>query len=364
MSVARTQTQTLQAIHYLTAIQLNYYLLKIMDESLVLRMATALEIIAGMRQLDDSSTPKPGFAPLPEPQDYRTIYAKRDGEYFWHMLSKEVNPKTGNRSKILLAEPHQQSFIGRLSNIEIVETTRKDKHGVDGRVLKAYIVLEGDIPTKIETNPETGFFRSFVAIAADLTPEQFSKDIQIVPTPAKASPGKVSFDTVMWCSIYDLTNGVWCRGADWSKKKYSEIDWDDRIDSLIATVRQLNSNSQANGVMGDPKRYTAEPEDIDIFDGSESETPEPLPAIQPDPKPPVDPKPSDLSDLIAESAVELERIGWTPEQGREHLKKTYKKGSRSRLTEDELMNFLEHLRVLPASSPETQGENDALEKIP
>jgi hypothetical protein len=53
--------------------------------------------------------------------------------------------------------------------------------------------------------------------------------------------------------------------------------------------------------------------------------------------------PVDLSDVIAQTDVELTRLGWTSAQGREYLEKAYGKRSRQQLTDDELMSFLLHL---------------------
>lgn len=58
-------------------------------------------------------------------------------------------------------------------------------------------------------------------------------------------------------------------------------------------------------------------------------------------------EPVDLSDVIAKTDVELQRLGWTPEQGREYLIKTYGKRGRTLLTEDELHSFLKYLESLP-----------------
>jgi hypothetical protein len=58
-------------------------------------------------------------------------------------------------------------------------------------------------------------------------------------------------------------------------------------------------------------------------------------------------EPVDLSDVIAKTDVELQRLGWTPEQGREYLIKTYGKRGRTLLTEDELHDFLRHLELQP-----------------
>ncbi|MEM9088223.1 MAG: hypothetical protein AAGC93_05705 [Cyanobacteria bacterium P01_F01_bin.53] len=53
--------------------------------------------------------------------------------------------------------------------------------------------------------------------------------------------------------------------------------------------------------------------------------------------------PVDLSDVIAQTDVELTRLGWTSAQGREYLEATYGKRSRQQLTDEELMSFLLYL---------------------
>ncbi|MFH7024577.1 MAG: hypothetical protein ACHBN1_04055 [Heteroscytonema crispum UTEX LB 1556] len=58
-------------------------------------------------------------------------------------------------------------------------------------------------------------------------------------------------------------------------------------------------------------------------------------------------EPVDLSDVIAKTDIELRRLGWSPEQGREYLIKTYNKRGRTLLTEEELHSFLKHLESQP-----------------
>ncbi|MEH2163533.1 MAG: hypothetical protein V7K38_21480 [Nostoc sp.] len=58
-------------------------------------------------------------------------------------------------------------------------------------------------------------------------------------------------------------------------------------------------------------------------------------------------EPVDLSDVIAKTDVELQRLSWTPEQGREHLIETYGKRGRTLLTEEELHGFLKYLQSQP-----------------
>ncbi|MEH1875214.1 hypothetical protein [Nostoc sp.] len=58
-------------------------------------------------------------------------------------------------------------------------------------------------------------------------------------------------------------------------------------------------------------------------------------------------EPVDLSDVIAKTDVELQRLGWTPEQGREHLIETYGKRGRTLLSEEQLHGFLKYLQSQP-----------------
>ncbi len=55
--------------------------------------------------------------------------------------------------------------------------------------------------------------------------------------------------------------------------------------------------------------------------------------------------PVDLSDIIAQTDVELQRLGWGVSQGRDFLEKTYGKRSRHDLTDEELLEFLLYLET-------------------
>jgi len=59
------------------------------------------------------------------------------------------------------------------------------------------------------------------------------------------------------------------------------------------------------------------------------------------------PEAIDLSDVIAKTDVEMERLGWTPQQGREYLIQTYGKRGRTLLSEEELLDFLNYLESIP-----------------
>ncbi|MCT7986493.1 hypothetical protein NG796_24785 [Laspinema sp. A4] len=56
----------------------------------------------------------------------------------------------------------------------------------------------------------------------------------------------------------------------------------------------------------------------------------------------------DLSDAIAQTTIEIKRLGWTNDQGRNHLKQNYGVPSRSLLSEDQLLDFLTYLKTQPS----------------
>lgn len=56
-----------------------------------------------------------------------------------------------------------------------------------------------------------------------------------------------------------------------------------------------------------------------------------------------DSNPVDLSDIIAQTDVEMTRLGWSNVQGRSYLEKTFNKRSRQQLTDEELLTFLLYL---------------------
>ncbi|NJO78987.1 MAG: hypothetical protein HC827_11000 [Cyanobacteria bacterium RM1_2_2] len=60
-------------------------------------------------------------------------------------------------------------------------------------------------------------------------------------------------------------------------------------------------------------------------------------------------QPSDRSEEIMKIGIEMKRLGWSTEQGREYLKRTYGKRSRQELDDAELLDFLRYLETQPAA---------------
>lgn len=77
----------------------------------------------------------------------------------------------------------------------------------------------------------------------------------------------------------------------------------------------------------------------------------PVPIAETTPVAPIPPEalpaPINLSDVIAQTDIELRRLGWTVDMGREYLEQTYHKRSRHELSEEELIQFLCYLEGLP-----------------
>lgn len=55
-------------------------------------------------------------------------------------------------------------------------------------------------------------------------------------------------------------------------------------------------------------------------------------------------EPIDLSNQLSQIMVEMERIGWTKQQGKDYLQLKYKKNSRDQLSATEVFDFLDYLK--------------------
>ncbi len=73
--------------------------------------------------------------------------------------------------------------------------------------------------------------------------------------------------------------------------------------------------------------------------------------------PQIAPEPVDLSEAISKIDVEMERLSWTKPQGRDYLVRTFDKKARSQLTNDELLQFLSHLKSLPTPHRQASGDD-------
>jgi hypothetical protein len=107
-------------------------------------------------------------------------------------------------------------------------------------------------------------------------------------------------------------------------------NWAMLDDSSEVEENPLSTPAASNVRQFAPRSYT-QPEDVGNLKSKRNNKSQPI----------------DLSDVIAKTDVEIERLGWTKEQGKEHLKKTYGKLGRTLLSEEELLDFLRYLESQP-----------------
>jgi len=82
-----------------------------------------------------------------------------------------------------------------------------------------------------------------------------------------------------------------------------------------------------------------------------------IPELESEPKPKPNLKPAaelteafDLSDAIAQTSIQLKRLGWNNQQGRKYLEETYGKLKRHELDDTEMLSFLTYLSSQPTPS--------------
>ena len=84
--------------------------------------------------------------------------------------------------------------------------------------------------------------------------------------------------------------------------------------------------------------------------------PEPLELVEPTPEPELKPEPSeiapsslepgmDFNQVMAQIDVEMKRLKWTKEEGRDYLRSTYGKTSRIQLNDEDIIGFLGYLKT-------------------
>ena len=95
-----------------------------------------------------------------------------------------------------------------------------------------------------------------------------------------------------------------------------------------------------------------EPEPLQLVEPE----PEPLESVEPTPEPELKPEPSeiapsslepgmDFNQVMAQIDVEMKRLKWTKEEGRDYLRSTYGKTSRIQLNDEEIIGFLGYLKT-------------------
>ncbi|AOX01484.1 hypothetical protein BJP34_20360 [Moorena producens PAL-8-15-08-1] len=150
------------------------------------------------------------------------------------------------------------------------------------------------------------------------------------------------------------------RTSDTSSYSFSES----RAREVRETAANIPSVEPARKFSNDslsPDLETSLPVDIPIKREPISyQTPQPDPPVQSYSQNTIETNTSDMgplssgivdhSDIITKTNVEMKRLGWTTQQGKDYLLQTYGKRSRQLLSDQELMSFLKYLESQPIPS--------------
>ncbi|MEH2443656.1 hypothetical protein [Nostoc sp.] len=225
---------------------------------------------------------KLGFGAVPKPQ---YVFVSKESDHCWYMLSDDTKQ----------IPIYERALTGVITGIEVnkkVETSHGETEKTDLHILaeKPYVIRSGS---------ESYFSKSLLLSLDALTSEQLHQPLTIA-----VSPGE---KTIVFCTIY---NPVTYRSVDFSWDGHKELAWQalgqkvslkiNRIKNLNQETIQLSANTTASEIN---------------------------------------------AVLIAQSDTYLAQLNWTPEQGREYLQQKYGKRSRLQLTDTEILDFIDYLKL-------------------
>ncbi|PSF38619.1 hypothetical protein C7H19_03690 [Aphanothece hegewaldii CCALA 016] len=157
------------------------------------------------------------------------------------------------------------------------------------------------------------------------------------------------------------------------KKTQREPDNEKAKPAIVLTIEEPEEKAKPPIVLTieEPDEPISEPEEQDLtletketfsdtFEPEDEETPvfeeETTPLIleteeittqSPEPSKKPYNEPMDYTEVIDRTSVEMKRLGWTNDQGKEYLISTYGKRSRQLLDDQQLIEFLQYLESLP-----------------
>ncbi|WP_299490834.1 hypothetical protein [Acaryochloris sp. IP29b_bin.137] len=195
----------------------------------------------------------------------------------------------------------------------------------DHYVVRALIQVGGTIlatglsaaPT-VEEAEDHARARALVVLGIDAAPFETQAHLMGDQNPARLQPASLSED------LQTIANRA-LDAAEWDDPSLpmSEMPVSDFVEEAAPPRRSSNGGRRPKTKPATSKRKS-----------SRASSPE-VTALD---------SPLDLSDIIAQTDVELKRLGWTSTEGRRHLQQTYNKRSRQHLTDQELQEFLDFLQ--------------------
>lgn len=180
------------------------------------------------------------------------------------------------------------------------------------------------IASGFQTNDNFNLFAKSFCLA--LCSSDFNHELPIILSPEKGEPSKapdpIRAKKIVFCGIYQNSQKI---KTDWT----IDIDCRQVLESLTPNFPDVplyySSDSQEKA-----DEVNEAPHYQDLF---EEEAPQEI----------------SFQDLMTRNNAALKRLGWSQEQGREYLVKTYGKKSRQLLSDEQLIEFTDYLESLVSS---------------
>ncbi|MBC6433159.1 hypothetical protein FM036_21555 [Nostoc sp. HG1] len=232
---------------------------------------------------------KLGFGAVPKPQ---YVFVSKESDHCWYMLSDDTRQ----------IPIYERALTGVITGIEVnkkVETSH-------GEIEKTDLHILAEKPYVIRSGSESYFSQSLLLSLDVLTSEQLCNPLTIA-----VSPGE---KTIVFCTIYDP---ITYRSVDVSWDGHKELGWQALGQKVSLKINRIENLNQ---------------EPIEI---SANTTASEIHAV-----------------MIAQSDTYLAQLNWTTDQGREYLYQRYGKRLRLQLSDREILDFIDYLKLqLAQSSP-------------
>ncbi|MBL1200771.1 MAG: hypothetical protein RMY62_018565 [Nostoc sp. ZfuVER08] len=225
---------------------------------------------------------KLGFGAIPKPQ---YVFVSREPDHCWYMLSED-------EKRIPI---YERALTGAITGIEV----NKKVENTFGEVNRTDLYVLADKPYIIRSGSDTYFCKSLLLSLDILTLEQLRHPLTIT-----VSPGDKK---VVFCNIYDPVN-YHSIGVSWDGHK--ENNWQSIGQRVSLKINSIQNYNQ------EPIQIPANTTSSEVHAG-----------------------------LIDQTDRYLIQLNWTPEQGREYLQQKYGKRSRLQLTDTEILEFIDYLKL-------------------
>ncbi len=229
---------------------------------------------------------KLGFGAVPKPQ---YVFISKESDHCWYMLAED-------EKRIPI---YERALTGVITGIEV----NKKVENTFGEVIRTDLNVLADKPYIIRSGSDTYFCKGLLLSLDILTFEQLRHPLTIAVSPGDSN--------VVFCKIYDP---ITYRSVGVSWDGHKELDWQALGQKVSLKINRFhNYNQDKNQSQPEASDNIKTPEQRDVF--------------------------------IAKTDTYLAQLNWSPEQGRDYLQQKYGKRSRLQLTDTEILEFIDYLKL-------------------